>query len=137
MDEPQIDFSGLNKVLNPAGKKQWLDKVEKALGTSYWDARDTLSQDQIIGIFRELEYGEDPHRSKRKSRLDELTESVTVFHTSPSDIYRDTIDERLWIAYMSGILQNPKKKRQLRKLTPEMYAESLERYLKMKNEKKG
>lgn len=136
MDEPQIDFSGLNKVLNPAGKKQWLDKVEKALGTSYWDARDTLSQDQIIGIFRELEYGEDPHKSKRKSRLDELTESVTVFHTSPSDIYRDTIDERLWIAYMSGILQNPKKKRQLRKLTPEMYAESLERYLKMKKEKK-
>ena len=136
MDEPQIDFSGLNKVLNPAGKKQWLEKVEKALGTSYWDARDTLSQDQIIGIFRELEYGEDPHKSKRKSRLDELTESVTVFHTSPSDIYRDTIDERLWIAYMSGILQNPKKKRQLRKLTPEMYAESLERYLKMKKEKK-
>ena len=136
MDEPQIDFSGLNKVLNPAGKKQWLEKVEKALGTSYWDARDTLSQDQIIGIFRELEYGKDPHKSKRKSRLDELTESVTVFHTSPSDIYRDTIDERLWIAYMSGILQNPKKKRQLRKLTPEMYAESLERYLKMKKEKK-
>lgn len=136
MDEPQIDFSGLNKLLNPAGKKQWLDKVEKALGTSYWDARDTLSQDQIIGIFRELEYGKDPHKSKRKSRLDELAESVTVFHTSPPDIYRDTIDERLWIAYMSGILQNPKNKRQLRKLTPEMYAESLERYLKMTNEKK-
>jgi hypothetical protein len=137
MDEPQIDFSGLNKVLNPAGKKQWLEKVEKALGTSYWDARDTLSQDQIIGIFRELEYGKDPHKSKRKSRLDELAESVTVFHTSPPDIYRDTIDERLWIAYMSGILQNPKNKRQLRKFTPEMYAEYLEMYLKMKNEKKG
>ena len=137
MDEPQIDFSGLNKVLNPAGKKQWLDKVEKALGTSYWDARDTLSQDQIIGIFRELEYGKDPHKSKRKSRLDELAESVTVFHTSPPDIYRDTIDERLWIAYMSGILQNPKNKQQLRKFTPEMYAEYLEMYLKIKNEKKG
>jgi len=137
MDELQIDFSGLDKMLNPAGKKQWLDKVEKALGTSYWDARDTLSRDQIIGIFRELEYGKDPHKSKRKSRLGELAESVTVFHTSPPDIYRDTIDESLWNAYMSGILQNPKNKRQLRKLTPEMYAEYLELYLKRKNEKKG
>lgn len=137
MDEPQIDLSGLDKVLNPSWRKPWLDKVEKALGASYWDARDTLSQDQIIGIFRELEYGKDPHKSKRKSRLDELAESVTVFHTSPPDIYRDTIDERLWIAYISGILRNPKDKREMRMLTPEMRAESLERYLNMKNEKKG
>lgn len=108
--------------------KQWMKKVEKALGTSYWDARSKLSRDQIIGIFRELDFGKDPHKSERIGKMQELADSVSIFRTSPDGFYRDTIDESLWSQYMSGMLQYPKNKRKFGKITGKDLEESLKRY---------
>ena len=108
--------------------EQWMKKVEKALGTSYWDARSKLSRDQIIGIFRELDFGKDPHKSERIGKMQELADSVSIFRTSPDGFYRDTIDESLWSQYMSGMLQYPKNKRKFGKITGKDLEESLKRY---------
>lgn len=108
--------------------EQWMKKVEKALGTSYRDARSKLSRDQIIGIFRELDFGKDPYKSERIGKMQEIADSVSMFRTSPEGFYRDTIDEGLWSQYISGMLRYPKNKRKLGELTVKKLEESQKRY---------
>jgi hypothetical protein len=95
----------------PKWKKDWDNKVEAELGMTRTQAREKLSKDQIIGAFRKIEFGSDPHAKKRISLIEEIAETYTNAYTSFQDPFRDEIDQQIWVSFNLGLLNVPKSRR--------------------------
>jgi len=92
-------------------KKDWDLKVEAALGMTRIEAKQKLSKDQIIGTFRKIEFGSDPHAKKRMSLIEEMAKTYSTAYTSFQDPFRDEIDEEIWVSFNLGLLDLPKSQR--------------------------
>ena len=116
---------------NPKWKQEWDAKVEKALGMTRNQAKKQLSRDQIIGAFRKLETGSDPHAKKRVDKIQETYDDYTTAPTSVGQEFRDEIDQGIWMSYQIGEFDVPKSRRGKGGVLPRSKKrESFDRYMK-------
>lgn len=109
-------------------KENWDKKVKAALGFTYEEARYHLSRDQITGIFRELETGSDPFKSKRMSRHEEMYKELGVISNPIDEPYRDETDEMIWKGYATGVFMLPKNMRASKPLSSGQISALFARY---------
>jgi|GEM_PF-1437070 len=89
----------------------WNEKVEKVLGVTRSQAEKVLSRDQIIGAFRKIEFGSDPHTEKRITLIREMYNDYNISYTSHTNLFRDETDEQIWNSFRYGFLNVPKSQR--------------------------
>lgn len=80
----------------------WDRKLTILLGTTVGKALTVHSFDEIIGIFRELDTGEDPFKSERMSREEMLADPESEAVQTLRASRRDEIDEQVWKTWRGG-----------------------------------
>lgn len=91
-------------------REKLLETVETALGSKFREATQNRGRDEIIGILREIEDGKDPHKSKRLSKVEEITQ-LAVMTSEPTEGFRDDRDHQIWMMFVLGEVLIPKSER--------------------------
>lgn len=94
------------ELKNLTRRSTWQKGLLDVLGISSRssNAMSMYSKDELIGLIRKYEHGNDPFERQRRSKMEEAIKEYDLTRSigGPRYPFRDNLDEKIWETYQMG-----------------------------------